>query len=499
MKFRQNSLVFYERIYRLSRHRSRCRSVPGAIFLSETLETGVKPTLEIASTYLLDFFASGGRSVLIRGDPGTGKTSLVLQLLDYHSKSNFKSVYMSTRLSAKTLKSHQPWVEMVQGKYGAVPRLQEDQIGFQDSRRMDGVRAISGLRSYLEQVTNPFVVLDSWEGLFFESHTLGVEEISKLVEDYDARFVVVTERREQTDLDYLLDGVVVLRRKFHEGRVAREIELKKLRGVSIKQSRFIFTLDQGKFRYLPPPSPGTFGASDFGVGEPLPNSAQGLFSSGSISFDGIIGGGFRAGSFNLAELSTDLPQEIISLFMRTVLSNFVNNGHKVVYVPFVGSASRMLEETLPNLSGETIEESITSFNFKSSVKKSAEKQSLTGEPAEDFALLDSKIEQLRKEAEKPLLIVMSQDGMEGFYGADGVSKLLVRSIAASKNTGDIWLQQASPNSILLPELKALCDLNFRIASLNATPVVYSVKPFSVLHAVVPDVTAKGRLGLVPIV
>ena len=219
---------------------------------TEVTTNATQATLEVASTYLLDFFIAGGRSVIVRGDPGTGKTSFVLQLLDYHSKNNFKSVYMSTRLSAKTLKSHQPWVEMVQGKYGTVPRLAEDQIGFQDSRRMDGVRAITGLRAYLEQVGNPFVVLDSWEGLFFESHTLGVEEISKLVEDYDARFVVVTERREQTDLDYLLDGVIVLRRKFHEGRVVREIELKKLRGVSIKQSRFIFTLDQGKFRYLPP-------------------------------------------------------------------------------------------------------------------------------------------------------------------------------------------------------------------------------------------------------
>ena len=67
---------------------------------------------------------------MIRGDPGTGKTSLVLQLLDYHSKNGFKSVYQSTRLSAKTLKSHQPHFEVVQGKYGTVPRLEEQQIGF---------------------------------------------------------------------------------------------------------------------------------------------------------------------------------------------------------------------------------------------------------------------------------------------------------------------------------------------------------------------------------
>ena len=464
-----------------------------------TVDTNApQSSAEVASTYLLDFFAGGGRSVLVRGDPGTGKTSLVLQLLDFHSKNNFKSVYMSTRLSAKTLKSHQPWVEVVEGKYGTVPRLAEDQIGFQDSRRMDGVRAISGLRAYLEQVGNPFVVLDSWEGLFFESHTMGVEEISKLVEDYEARFVVVTERREQTDLDYLLDGVVVLRRKFHEGRVVREIELKKLRGVSIKQSRFIFTLDQGKFRFLPPMTAQKISDS-ISVGEPLPDPKQGIHSSGSEALDSMLGGGFKRGSLDLIEISNDVPFEVASIFLRTILSNFVNNGHKVLYVPFVGSGRTQLESVLPNLSKRTIEENITFLNYRSSARKSAERDLLTGEAPQDFELIDSKIEELRKLSDKPLLIVVSQDAMEGFYGAENVSKQLVKSFAISNSFGDIRLQITSPSSVLLPELKALCDANLRIEMVHATPVCYSIKPLSVLHGMVTDGRSKGRLSLVPIV
>jgi KaiC/GvpD/RAD55 family RecA-like ATPase len=464
-----------------------------------TVEKSVSQTaVEIASANLLDFFSGGGRSVLVRGDPGTGKTSLVLQLLDFHSKNNFKSVYMSTRLSAKTLKSHQPWVEVVQGKYGTVPRLDEDQIGFQDSRRMDGVRAISGLRAYLEQVGNPFVVLDSWEGLFFESHTMGVEEISKLVEDYEARFVVVTEKREQTDLDYLLDGVVVLRRKFHEGRVVREIELKKLRGVSINQSRFIFTLDQGKFRFLPPISARTQSESTT-VGEPLPDPSSGLCSSGNRALDSMLGGGFKRGSLDLFEISSDVPFEVASIFLRTILSNFVNNGHKVLYVPFVGSARTQLESVLPNLSKKTIEDNITFLNYKGPAKKATDPNLLTGEAAQDFELIDSKIEDLRKSSQKALLIVISQDAMEGFYGAENVSKQLVKSLAISKSFGDVRLQIASPGSVLLPELKALCDSNFRIEMVHATPVVYSIKPLSVLHGMVAEGASKGRLNLVPIV
>jgi KaiC/GvpD/RAD55 family RecA-like ATPase len=454
--------------------------------------------LEVASAYLLDFFASGGRSVLVRGDPGTGKTSFVLQLLDYHSKNNFKSVYMSTRLSAKTLKSHQPWVEMVQGKYGTVPRLGEEQIGFQDSRRMDGVRAISGLRAYLEQVGNPFVVLDSWEGLFFESHTMGVEEISKLVEDYDARFVVVTERREQTDLDYLLDGVIVLRRKFHERQVVREIELKKLRGVSIRQSRFIFTLDNGKFRYLPPLS---FQNPDIStdVGEPLPSSARDSYSTGSGNLDSIIGGGFRKGSFNLLELSNEVPFEVTSLFLRTILSNFINNGHKVLYLPFAVSPRNQLELVLPNLSKDTIDDSVVFLGYKHKASRNDSDDVLVGDASRDFEMINAKIEETTNASDIPVLVMLSEDTLEGIYGASDVSKYLARSVSLSKNLGNIRLQLTSPNSILLNELRAFCESNLRIEMIDSTPITFSMKPQSVLHGVVSDENTPGKLSLVPIV
>ncbi len=454
-------------------------------------------SLEIASTYLLDFFATGGRSVLIRGDPGTGKTSLVLQLLDYHSKNGFKSVYQSTRLSAKTLKSHQPHFEVVQGKYGTVPRLEEQQIGFQDSRRMDGVRAISGLRQYLEQVANPFVVLDSWEGLFFESHTLGVEEISKLVEDYDARFVVVTERREQTDLDYLLDGVVVLRRKYHEGRIVREIELKKLRGVSIMQSRFLFTLDSGKFRYLPPLRVPANGEGDDQVGSPIEPNGK-LYSSGSPSLDQLLGGGFQRGSFNLLEAENDVPDEVKALFLRTLLSNFVNTGHGVLYIPFIGASREDLSGTLPNLSDQTIERSISILSYDPSDAKKA--SSLQGDLRSDVQLINSKLDEMQKRIpNKPLLIVQSQDAFEGLYGAESVSKVLAESIAVLKSRGNIRIQLATPGVKLLSELRAFSDIDVHIEVIHGTPVLYTSKPQSVLHGVLRDVTATGKIGLVPIV
>jgi KaiC/GvpD/RAD55 family RecA-like ATPase len=486
-----------ERLSKKTVQRASQQAIESGGASSSSRQEASSPSLEVASTYLLDFFATGGRSVLVRGDPGTGKTSLVLQLLDYHSKNGFKSVYQSTRLSAKTLKSHQPHFEVVQGKYGTVPRLEEQQIGFQDSRRMDGVRAISGLRQYLEQVANPFVVLDSWEGLFFESHTLGVEEISKLVEDYDARFVVVTERREQTDLDYLLDGVVVLRRKYHSGSIVREIELKKLRGVSIMQSRFLFTLDSGKFRYLPPFHSNSITQGQDQVGSPIETQGK-LHSTGSPSLDLLLGGGLRRGSFNLLEIENNVPDEVRALYLRTLLSNFVNTGHGVLYIPFVGGSREDLSELLPNLSEQTIERSISILNYESQETKS--QSSLQGDFKQDAQLINSKLEEMKKKTpDKPVLIIQWQDALEGLYGADTVSKNLAETIAVSKSKGNIRVQFATPNVKLLPELQAFSDTDLILEMIHGTPVLHSTKPLSVLHGVMRDVEASGKIGLVPIV
>jgi KaiC/GvpD/RAD55 family RecA-like ATPase len=450
---------------------------------------------EVGSSYLLDFFAAGGRSVLIRGDPGTGKTSLVLQLLDYHSKNGFKSIYMSTRLSAKTLKSHQPWVEVVQGKYGTVPRLAEDQIGFQDSRRMDGVRAISGLRQYLEQVPNPFVALDSWEGLFFESRTLGVEEISKLVEDYDARFVVVTERREQTDLDYLLDGVIVLRRKFHEGRIVREMELKKLRGVSIRQSRFLFTLDSGKFKYVPPFASKMIERVNVPLA-PVSSSKPGIHSLGNEALDRILEGGYRRGTCNVLEISDDVPFEVIAMVLRTIFANFLNNNQRIVYAPFVGSGREQIQAILPSFSKETVAKNVALFGYDGGQTKTD--SSLKLDISIDIEQLQAAAERYRRESQKPVLVVLLEDGLEGLYGVAATSNNIARTVSLTKSSGNIGLQLVGTNCALLPELRALCDTNMKLEMIHGTPLIFSIKPRSVLNGIVVG-SSTSSIEFVPIV
>src|ERR1051325_4620887 len=59
---------------------------------------------------LLSFVKNDSYSLLIKGNPGTGKTTFALTLLDNLSDdSNY--FYISTRLSLKQLSFYFPWIE----------------------------------------------------------------------------------------------------------------------------------------------------------------------------------------------------------------------------------------------------------------------------------------------------------------------------------------------------------------------------------------------------
>ncbi len=88
-----------------------------------------------------------------------------------------------------------------------------------------------------------------------------------------------------------------------------------------------------------------------------------MYSTGSPSLDLLLGGGFQRGSFNLLEAENDVPDEVKLLFLRTLLSNFVNTGHMVLYIPFIGASREDLSSMLPNLSDQTIDRSITVLNY----------------------------------------------------------------------------------------------------------------------------------------
>src|SRR6266567_1366665 len=70
-----------------------------------------QPKLRYMMSLILNFLDVPGQVLLIEGAPGTGKTSLALEILS--QMDNTHKVYASSRVSPSRLRQHFPWLDEV--------------------------------------------------------------------------------------------------------------------------------------------------------------------------------------------------------------------------------------------------------------------------------------------------------------------------------------------------------------------------------------------------
>src|SRR5207245_4963911 len=79
------------------------------------------------------------------------------------------------------------------------------------------------------------------------------QSLMAVLEDTGARMVLVSEHPEtNSTLDQLAEAILVLHQRVIDDRRVRELEFRKLRGVPIRQERYLFTLAGARLRYRDP-------------------------------------------------------------------------------------------------------------------------------------------------------------------------------------------------------------------------------------------------------
>src|SRR5579875_509460 len=182
---------------------------------------------------LQSFLERRGHTLLIKGLAGTGKTTLSLHLLSELGKGN--GVYISSRVSEEKFTKQSDFIDV----------------------RVDSPAAVlETIMLLVYQKKVPVIVLDTWDGLAKEMEPVerlrAEKTLTAIADSSETRMIFVSEEPGMTTMDYMVDGIVELTRSEEYSRVFREIELKKLRGTSITQQRYLYTLLGGKFKHFAP-------------------------------------------------------------------------------------------------------------------------------------------------------------------------------------------------------------------------------------------------------
>ena len=201
---------------------------------------------------ILEFLNRKGVSLLVKGSPGTGKTTFVLTLTKYMEK----CIYLTTRTSTDDLKSQYPWLD---GK------LLNNVIDASDEYILKKGITINGFdykffpnsfkKAYdlLSTGKADTLIIDSWNAII-ETIEFNEDEENNDIHSYTNKemilfnllkkginLIIVMENKESTKMDYMVDGVIDLLKQDREERIIRIMNLEKLRGVEMKKKMYLFS------------------------------------------------------------------------------------------------------------------------------------------------------------------------------------------------------------------------------------------------------------------
>jgi KaiC/GvpD/RAD55 family RecA-like ATPase len=291
---------------------------------------------------LLQFLNNETYSLLIKGEPGTGKTALCLTILKaLNIKNNF--FYISTRVSPNKLFYYFNWIN----KYLKIKpsnshnksskNINSLEPFFEDARLDEPESLFERITNQLMDVRSPLIIVDSWDGIASfmdrESRLNNERVLQTWLERAGGRLILVNEGNELSTLDYLVDGIITLKFNQFNHITLREMNLTKLGGIDIKKNSFLYTLKNGIFKIYE-----SSNYYDHMLDHILSSSKNKSIiqkkivkiDSGHFSLNKDLNGGFTKKSIILLEHDPNIEIRYIILFLFNFITNCISNSNMLL-------------------------------------------------------------------------------------------------------------------------------------------------------------------------
>jgi KaiC/GvpD/RAD55 family RecA-like ATPase len=489
-------------------------------FVNDAISSGRRTVAHIPYD-LHEFVRRDTYSLLIKGYAGAGKTTLSLTILrSLKIKSNF--FYISTRLSPKQLFNYYPWL----GRYVDITINQDDRqtkpksssqrmeyniSSFEDARLDEPESLFERITNQLMDVKAPIIIIDSWDAIasFMDKEArLNNERVLQTWrERAGAKLIFISENPSDTTLDFLVDGIVELNQKLHDGIRLREISLTKLRGIRINKPSYIYTLNKGIFQSYNPYDPSEFTLTDSynnnnvnltKIQNRRPTKASPslgrdhCIASGYDELDEALGGGFPRRGIVLLETESNIHSKVVLTLLAGILSNILRNDNPILIEPFMGIDAKTimsyLRPYLPPGQKKDLVRICQSSDMSRDLPSYKSRYQDLGDPRKQIQCFREMIAKARRDHENKLLVnVMGMSMCSRIHqhreenGTD-----LMPFITATSDLTLISVEHPYVNEL---NLKEMADVQLYLTRIYGALVLQSVIPETVPYAVVTDRTS----------
>ncbi|MDP9488757.1 MAG: AAA family ATPase [Thermoproteota archaeon] len=292
---------------------------------------------------LEEFMKNDTYSLLVKGPSGSGKTTFSLTILhSLKAKNNF--FYISTRASPKQIFEHYPWLrKFVKEPSRDIdsPEVGQSLSAFEDARLDEPESLFERVTNQLMDVKNPVIIIDSWDSvasLMDREARLNNERVLQTWrERAKAKLIFTTEESVESSLENIVDGVVELNYELKDGLRTRSLFLKKLRGIPIKRSLYLFTLKDRIMRCFH-----SYDARDFkiinkdNISKEKESHAQ-ILQSGYHDLDNYVGSTLPQNGLITIEKDDAVSNDTIVLFLNDLLQNFSRMNYSLLLESTLGA------------------------------------------------------------------------------------------------------------------------------------------------------------------
>ncbi|RLI34255.1 hypothetical protein DRO53_04030 [Candidatus Bathyarchaeota archaeon] len=443
-----------------------------------------------------------GSLILLAGNPGTGKTTFAAKFLcEGVSRFGEPGLYVSFAEDEKTFRRNV--IRHLGKNCGECSRRGRE------CRFLDMVTAKEeGLPSILEMVLAETAEVGA-QRLVIDSFSAMAQAFNKLS---DARIILhtvlsrVVRRTGCVALmvaevpygsrkiglgveEFVADGVILLKSGQIDGRLFRDLEIKKMRGTRLQEREMVFTLEKGfkvfkPFKIKKPEKPRRFQA----IPDP-PNK----FSTGAPDLDAVLNGGYPKGATVLLEVDRQIETLQYHLLITPTAWNFVVKGRVIVVIPSVGidynvvirrglDAGLTMEEINKYLR-VTLFETLKGPTEPYIIKVKGDNMS------EDLTKVFREVESLGKKLGKPALAVIGADTLLSRYGEDNALKAISTGSTVTRERGALNIILLKPGYTRVAEiLRAASDVHLRVTREHGVILFYGVKPRTGLYVMEMDVS-----------
>jgi KaiC/GvpD/RAD55 family RecA-like ATPase/archaellum biogenesis ATPase FlaH len=495
------------------------------------------------------------RSLIVRGKPGTGKTTFCLQCLEELGLGR-SCFYFSTRVSDTALYSQFAWLKerewrdrILDASRGFLKVLVEEPevtegtkkpVDQQKAQVLSASRELLGamyeskvtpapttvdrtmLNNLLQQsdmldlarlyerierrLPHPsYLIIDSLDGLA-EKYDLSLPKIAlalqkDLVENSNSRIMMVLES-ESRIVDYMVDGVVNMDMGEVDRRRIRELTIEKLRGEQVHQHRYLFTLQGGRFHFFPPfRPPNVFRPGKWDVVA----DSKGIFSTGNAPLDALLGGGYPRGSNVMIELTNQLPEAIFKLLVFPTALNFGAQGRGVAVIPTGDTMADEFYETVFSTIGKDAANRLLKLAEIVNPSRNQDRAHLVTLEFEDikkdFDKWSREVAKLRKQTGQSIVEIVAVETQETRFSADAYKKFLNISSELAAKEGDVVIRIVKPGQTDLNQRVANAStIHIKLKTVDGAAIMYCERPQTSVFGLELDESGQmPKMNLVPIV